>query len=66
MEILFDLDNIYVYKAEPWDLSAFENDTYIVAAVIDNVASVIAEFETLEEAEDYASEVYEEMESDVY
>ena len=26
MEILFDLDNIYVYKAEPWDLSAFEND----------------------------------------
>jgi hypothetical protein len=61
VEILFELDNIYVYKAEPWNLSAFENDTYIVAAVIDNVSSVIAEFETLEEAEDYAYEVYEEM-----
>jgi len=66
MEILFELDNIYVYKAEPWDLSAFENDTYLVAAVIDDVASVIAEFETLEEAEDYATEVYEEMENDFY
>jgi hypothetical protein len=61
MEILFEIGDLYVYKAEPWDLQAFEGDTYVVNAIIDGVGSVIAEFETLEEAEDYAQEVYAEM-----
>ena len=66
MEILFETEDFYVYQAEPWDLQAFEGDTFIVASDLDGVGNVLGEFETLEEAENYACELQEELENDVY
>jgi hypothetical protein len=66
MEILFETEDFFVYQAESWELQAFEGDTFIVASDVDGEVDVIAEFETLEEAEECAYELQEELENDVY
>ena len=66
MEILFETEDFFVYQAEPWELQAFEDGAFIVASDVDGEVDVIAEFETLEEAEECAYELQEELENDVY
>lgn len=66
MEILYETEDFFVYQAESWELQAFEGGAFIVASDVDGEVDVIAEFETLEEAEECAYELQEELENDVY
>jgi hypothetical protein len=54
-EILFRAGDFYVIQAEEFEFAAFEGVCYLV---LGRDAEVFGEFETLAEAEEYATEAF--------
>ena len=57
-EILFEAGEFYVMMAEEFEYAAFDGVCYLV---LGEGEELFGEFETLDEAEDYAVELYDRM-----